>query len=326
MGIKTKTIFLIGLVLFISFASLGYFNYKTSEGFITNRIMNVDLPMRSDIIKNNIELKILPKINLVSTMANNEFLKQWYKDGEKDITAIKKYMGSIQKEYDVFVASTSSNITQTQYTRDGIFTKLSKNDPFNAWFYSFIDSGKKMILNITVDELRDFKLVAFINHIMKDKDDKILGLSTIGLDMNDVSKYVLQYVNNNRNIYIINKAGYVIVHKNRNMIYVLENEQKNKSRNIKYMSGIDSMADKVLTSNDKFIGEYINKFGKDIVFISNYIPSIDSYLIIEENKDLLFDEIHSMFMKKLIAALIATIVVLMLLVFILNKMVFKKED
>lgn len=324
MNARVKTIVIVGMLLVVSLMGLSFYNYKTAESFIVKRVMNKDLPELSDNIKNNIKLKIIPSISLVTSMGNNYFLKQWLEDGENDIKQIKNFFKNIQDKYDVVVASMSSNQTYNQYTQVGVFTTLHKSDPFNAWYYSFIDSGKDMSLNITVDELRNFRLLAFINHIIRNDKGEPLGLATIGLDMSSISEYILKYITPHRNVYLINKKGYIIAHKDRSLIYVLENEHKNKSRNIKYISGINTLAEKILSSNDKVLGEFTDKNNDKKIVISNFIPSINSYLIIEQDENNLFSQISSMFKQNFIVSTTTTLITLLFLILILSKMSYSE--
>ncbi len=324
MNSKFKVIYLVSLMLVISFSGFGYYTYEFSKNSVVKKIIDKDLPKLSQSIKQDVELKMVTKLNLVSTMGNNFFLQQWYENGERDIETVKKYLGNIEKEYKLFVASTSSVTTNNQYTKVGIFTKLDKNDPFNAWFFSFIQSGKKMSLNITVDELRNFKLVAFINNIIKDDKNKVLGLATIGLDINEISKYILEYINENRNVYVINSDGYIIMHKDRGMIYVLENEQKNKNRNIKYISGIDKLSKEILSSKGMVKGKYVDSKNNSKIVISNYIPSIKSYLIVEEDEKSIQDEASSMFIQNFMISIFIALLVGLLVLILMGRVVKDK--
>ncbi len=322
--VKFKVISIIALLLFIFSLGLNFSNYTVSKNFISQKIINNDLQTLSNNIKNEIESQILPNINLVTAMSNNYFIKKWFNQKEKDIEGIKKYFKNIEDNYKVFVASMTSKSTNLQYTKAGIFTKLTKTNPFNQWFYSFLDRNEDLELNITVDELRNFKLVAFINHILKNEKGKQLGCVTLGLDLESIQSLILKYITPTRNIYLVNKKGYIIVHKDKNLIYTLKNEQENKIRNIKYRYGIDKISKNILSSTDKIVDKYINKDNEEKILVSSYIPSINSYLIVEEDENVLFKEISSLLMYKFIVSMFATVILLLLIMFILNTMVFKK--
>ncbi len=324
MSVKIKVNIVIVVVLIASFVGFAYYDYTVSKNYVLNEVIKKDLPSLSEHIKDDVELKMAPNISLVSAMGNNYFLQKWLKDGEKDLTLIKDFFQTIHNNYNLIVASVSSNQSFLQYTKDGVFTKLNETDPFNTWFFSFIKKKKTLELNITVDELREFKTVAFINHVLKTKEGEVLGLTTVGLDIDEISKYILKYVNPNRDVYIINKKGFIIVHKNKDLIYVLDNEQKNKNRNIKYISGIDTFAGNILSSKGTLTREYINKNNKKRILISNYIPSIDSYLIIDENEEALFSQISHIFENKIMVSLVGMICIILLIIFILNAMLFRE--
>ncbi len=326
LSIKMKATLIISVLIIVSFMGLSYYNYKSSEKSIVNKVMKEDLPTLADAIKGDIEAKILPNKTLVSSMINNYFLKKWFEEGEKDLETLKAYVKTLKDNYPVFSVSVVSKITGNYYTPDGIKAKMSESNPANAWFYSFLSSGKNTKININADEKRNYTLVAFINYLLKDTKNNILGSVSIGLTMEDIVKYVKKNITENRNIFMVNKNGYIMVHKNKKLIYDSKHDKDAKHKNIKYIKGLDKIAGDILSSKDKVIKEYTSKDGIDKILISNFIPSMNAYLIIEEDEDALFGEISSMFMSNLIISLVITFLVILFIVFILNKLVLNRIE
>ncbi len=324
LSIKVKLTFMVGLLLLITFMGLSYYNYKSSEISITNRVLKKDLPIIANAIKSEIELELLPKITLVSTMAHNHFIKEWFEDGENNLDTIKNYLKTIGNNYNIFTASVISKITNNYYTQDGIAEKMNKENPKDSWFYSFLESGKVIDINIEADSKKNNTLTTFINYLLKDTKGNVLGAVSIGLDMNNVIKHIKKSLTPSRNVFMIDKNAYIMVHKNKSLIYDSHNDTNPKEKNIKYITGINKLADKILSSKDSITGEYTDINDNKKIIISTFIPSMNAYLIVEEDKEALFSEISSIFVKNIVISLLASLFSILLILFLLNKMIFQR--
>ncbi len=326
MSIRLRLTIVVAVLLCISLMGLSYYNYKTSESTIVHKVMKEELPILADSIKGDIEGQMLPNINLVSTMGNNHFLKKWIKDGEKDIEALKLYAKSIQDNYDIFTASIVSKVSGNYYTQKGIVAKMSPDNPANGWFYAFLNSGKTMDINVSVDENKDYKMTTFINYILKDTQSNILGSVSIGLTLDKMVNYIKKNITASREVYLVRKNGYFMLHKNPKLIYTASDIGKDaKHKNIKNIEGISKYAKDILSSKEKILAEY-TKNGEEKILVSNFIPSMDAYLIVEESKSFLFKDISSMFVSNLIISLVVVLLLILAISYALNKMVLKRIE
>ena len=104
---RWKLIILIGTILITGFISINLANYYVSSNSVRSALINNELPLTSNNIYSEIQANLLRPIYISSMMANDTFLKDWIKEGEKDVNKIIKYLAEIQNKYAVASTFTS---------------------------------------------------------------------------------------------------------------------------------------------------------------------------------------------------------------------------
>ena len=98
-------------------------------------------------------------VNIALTMAqdrllvNHLMLEQQHLDDADYVQTIQNYLAAYHEKYyfnSVFLVSTA---TGRYYNFDGIDRTLTRDNPENAWYYSFLDSKREYSLNVDNDEV-----------------------------------------------------------------------------------------------------------------------------------------------------------------------------
>ena len=324
-SVRFKLSFVVAILLFISFMGLSYYNFLNSKNSLKNKIMTQDLPILSNSISNNIKAELLPSITVASTISNNFFVKKWLKDGEKDIDSLKKYLELIKSNYNAFTISLVSTKTLNYYTEEGLFKTLEKNNPKDGWFFGFLNSKKENTLNVDSAEESGGQLTTFIDFIVRDLQNNIVGVAGIGLKVDSVIKILQANETKTRTVYLVDGNGYIRVHRNKKFIFDKSNSSAEaEKKNIKNISGIKAISASLM-AKESGIYEY-ERDNEKIIISSAYLKEMGWYLFIEDKEDALLSEVSSLFFTNIIISLIVTLIAITLIILAINNIVIKQLD
>ncbi|WP_202898562.1 sensor domain-containing diguanylate cyclase [Limisalsivibrio acetivorans] len=286
-------------------------NYRVSRDSVRSGIINSSLPLTRDNIYSEIQRDLMRPIFVSSLMANDTFLKDWAIAGEADLDSIKRYLREIKERYGFFSSFFVSDISNNYYYYDGILKQISPDDEHDDWYYSFRDMDVKYDLDVDTDQASGNTLTIFINHRLNDYLGNLLGVTGVGLKMDEVAQILEKYRNKyNRKIFLVDEDGLIQVHVKKD--YIL-------SKNIRNMAGIGTIADKLLETGEKpSVQEFDGNNGDHVLVTSRYIPEFKWYLIVEQSQDAALAEIWSTFVRNMIFAALVIAVVITINIFMVN--------
>jgi len=119
---------------------------------------------------------------------------EWVSAGESDLNTQKlavEKLNRIATEYDYSNTFLASASTYTYWAEGEVVGKLSEGNPQDEWFFQTIQSKTPIAVNIDYNKERDNTFV-FVNALMGDPE-KPLGVTGVGLDLNDISKEFSSY-------------------------------------------------------------------------------------------------------------------------------------
>jgi methyl-accepting chemotaxis protein len=127
-------------------------------------LLDTALPASIEATRNDIERILVQPLTAAKDIAGNPMVRQWLAEGENSAQTPQfiAYLNAVQNDHQAFSAFIISAATQHYYTQKGTERTLSRNDAKDAWFYSFMDSGKPRILAIDTD-LTTGELALFMN-------------------------------------------------------------------------------------------------------------------------------------------------------------------
>ncbi|MCB9493902.1 MAG: GGDEF domain-containing protein [Desulfobacteraceae bacterium] len=311
LSIKTRLSFFLTLILIIGFMAINILNYNLCIQTLKNSIKKDSLPGIANEIYHDIQKKFNSAIQTSSLMASDTFLKDWIVNGEKDISKIKEYLYEIKKKYGFFSSFLVSGQTLNYYHFKGLHKTISKDDQHDIWYYNFLKSGYDYDLDVDNDEASSGTLTIFINHRLNDLRGNYLGVTGVGLKMNNIGQLLHTFEENyDKSVYFTDKSGLIQAHSDQSLI---------QKTNIKKQRGISEIAENILTENASFkVNEYKNSKNQDIILISKYIPEFNWFLIVEHKSQTSINKIKNIFLLNIAIGISVTILVIIINIFIIN--------
>ena len=311
MSIRIKLITSLTSILVIAFISLSIFNYNVSRQNARKETLNSALPLTRDNIYSEIQAGLMRPLFVSSLMANDTFLKDWVRYGEKDVLQIMRYLDEIKNKYGFFSSFYVSALTHDYYYPQGILKTVSKSDSHDIWFYDFIKSGDKYNLIVDTNEAENNSLTIFINHRVEDRNGKLLGVTGVGLNMDSVSRLLKTFSEKySKTIFLVSTDGTIQVH---------SKGELDAYADIKSIPGISSIADKILSADRKDPVTFECKAdGERLYLTSRYIPEFNWFLIVEQDESGLLKYARDNFIRTLTIGALATFLVVVLSILVVN--------
>ena len=111
------------------------------------------LPSSIEAMRNDIERILVQPLTAAKDIASNSMVRDWLAGGENSAQAASfvTYLEGIRAEHKAFTALMVGTASSHYYTEKGLDRTLSRTNPKDAWFYSFLDSNQQRTLNIDND-------------------------------------------------------------------------------------------------------------------------------------------------------------------------------
>ncbi len=273
-SVKFKIISIVTSVIAVAVLSVSLFSYNYASNAYKDEIINHGLPNAIANVHHEINAIINKYTNAIQLMSKNEFLKQWINDGENEQGAKSLYKShkNIKKSLNAFAIGIVPAKTLNYYTDEKILTILNKDKKQDSWYFNFIKNSSDIDTTINFDE-NSKSVVFFINHKIK-QNNKLLGITYLGLSLDNVVKLVTsKKINGYGEFFMVKADGTIAIHKNKSLI--------NKAN---LSSIIGANASKFLNKQGH-TSIYTDKNGEEMIISSKYLSSIDWYLIGQVKKD-----------------------------------------
>lgn len=201
------------LSLIAGFIGVVYKQTKSYQILAEEYLANILSMAEVDITK-QIENAMTKPVMVSKTMANDEFLKKWFANEQKNqnrdgyMNELYSYLNAYKEKYGYTTVFCVSAETGNYYYQDGLNKELSKYDEHDIWYYNFIKSGNEYDIQIDTNEAEGNIITSFVNFRMESEDGKLLGVIGVGLEISDIEGIVRSYEQNyNLSVYIVNVRG-----------------------------------------------------------------------------------------------------------------------
>lgn len=307
---NSKYMILLVAILLTGFVITSSLSYLVTKNYVKYNEISETLPLISDNIFSAIQAEFLRPIDVSSLMAHDTFLINWVQSGEKDLSEITEYLGTIRQKYGFTTSFYVSDITENYYYYNGILKKISPEDSHDTWYYKFRDLNKPYDLDVDTDEAANGKLTIFINHRLESLDGIYLGAAGVGLELSNVGERLATYQERfNHNIFFIDSDGLIQIHSDQSLV---------ENRNIKDMEGIAEISDSILrTGEDAGIFNYEDQSGKKVLSV-RYFPEFDWFLIVENNEDTSLLQAKLSLWQNIFIGFVVTAIISGLILWVLN--------
>ena len=292
---------LLTLIIAASFLSISLFSYFSVRDAVQQELHNSSFPLLSENIYSEIKYQLSKPINISSAMANDTFLISWIEEGEKDPWEIERYLKRIHDENNLSTAFFVSDITKNYYYHLGILKKLSGEDPHDKWYSVFLSKNKEYDLGVDTNQADDNRLTVFLNHRIEGSGGKLLGIIGVGIEVTDIVSILHdKETRYGKTIYLTDNTGTIQVHKEKSSILSskLEPDIFEKIQNTRHSQSNPDLKMEI---------EY-----NDFLLTSRYVPELDWYIVIEQNKNTLESSARKIFITDIIVGFVTTLLLFLL--------------
>ncbi|MBD9610893.1 methyl-accepting chemotaxis protein [Pseudomonas sp. PDM02] len=171
------------------------------------------LPSSIEAMRNDIERILVQPLTAAKDIASNSMVRDWLAGGENSdqTAAFVQYLEGIRAEHKAFTALIVGTASNHYFTEKGLDRSLSRSNPKDAWFYSFLDSNQPRTLNIDNDTATG-ELALFID-LKVEQAGKVVGVAGLGLSMKELSELIHNFTFGERGkVYLVRSDGLIQVH------------------------------------------------------------------------------------------------------------------
>ena len=171
------------------------------------------LPSSIEAMRNDIERILVQPLTAAKDIASNSMVRDWLAGGENSAqtAAFVQYLEGIRAEHKAFTALIVGTASNHYFTEKGLDRSLSRSNPKDAWFYSFLDSNQSRTLNIDNDTATG-ELALFID-LKVEQAGKVVGVAGLGLSMKELSELIHNFTFGERGkVYLVRSDGLIQVH------------------------------------------------------------------------------------------------------------------
>lgn len=190
---KLKILLLLGVLLVSGFSLTSLTSYYSAHDSLSDQISHTALPLTSDNIYSEVQRDLLLPIQISAAMAHNSFLQDWAKEGERTPQEMVQYLSTIQSRFKTITSFFVSEKTRKYYHSSGVLKTIETSDPQDDWYQNFLNSQRVYELNPDYDTAAPDKLVVFINHRVEDENGKLLGVTGVGLALDQIQQQIFDY-------------------------------------------------------------------------------------------------------------------------------------
>ncbi len=283
----------------------------TGQG-IRERVVGEELPARIGEIRNDILRQIAQPLALSQAIAGNTYVQAWENAGLDDagLPAWQSYAKQVKQMSHAASVFYVSETSGKYLNETGLSRTLSKSNPGDQWFYSFLASGKPYTLELDKD-VGASTIMLFIN-ARADAGGGKLAATGLGLSVDALADSIRAYkVGTSGYVYLVRANGSVLIHRDAALA--------DGKHLLKDLPGFNAELSAKLLNGAKFTSaSYDGAHGKQIVAAS-FVPELNLYVIGEVPEAEVMDAVTR---TATIAALVAGLVgggVGLLVIFLISR-------
>lgn len=314
---KVKTNILICAIILAGFVAMAATSYSTYSEIITDDIVNISR-LTSTNIYSEIRNELTKPIFVSLTMANDSFLKKWLKNERSQSTPehleeLQQYLLGLKDKYGYDSVFLVSEATKTYYHYNGINKVVSENDAHDVWYYTFRDSGLIYDLDVDTDEANHNRLSVFVNCRMVDEDGNLMGVTGVGLELNQVQSMMKLFEDEYGLETMLFSAD--------GAVQVDTDSDNTAGMNVFNMDVLArNRQDIILNMSDMQVFTYCEK-PFDGYYITRYVEDLNWYLLVKKDTSILEKSMYAQLVKDTVIYVLVAACVL----YIVNRIIRKNH-
>jgi signal transduction histidine kinase/CheY-like chemotaxis protein len=297
---KRKLLMGLTVLLAVGFIITSLASFFVSRQSVRHEIVANELPLTTDNIYSEIQKDLIRPVFVSSMMARDTYLRDWVMNGEMDTSKVVRYLKEIQQKYGAMTSFFVSENSRKYYYESGILKTVSTRDAFDSWYFRVRGISAPYEMNLDTDEAHNRALTLFVNYRVLDYNNKLIGITGVGLPLNAVRDLIEQYQTRyKRTVYMTDRQGRIMLH-----------SSGLDANDIHAIPGLATMASSIL-QHQSGAYSYVRN-GYEHLLNVRFIPELGWYLFVEKSeKDVYADIYRTLFFNLGICAAITAIVALL---------------
>ncbi|EJN29496.1 methyl-accepting chemotaxis protein [Pseudomonas sp. GM78] len=212
-GIQWQLILSMGTALLVSILIVVGVYTLVVNRLAQRYLVEQALPSSIEAMRNDIERILVQPLTAAKDIASNSMVRDWLAAGEDSAQTgtFTTYLEGVRAEHKAFTALMVGTASNHYFNEKGLDRTLSRSNPKDAWFYTFLDSDQPRTLNIDNDAATG-ELALFID-LKVEKAGKVVGVAGLGLSMKELSELIHNFSFGERGkVYLVRSDGLIQVH------------------------------------------------------------------------------------------------------------------
>lgn len=253
-SLQARILTLMEVLVLLMIFSLSIINFYTVRKALIKDIREKQLLTFVEASQSDLQMVIEKAIETSILLASDPTLIKWFADGEKDSELGKLVKDKLTQIHQAgyFTVFAVSNITKNYWEQNGnLLDTISEKDPDDSWFFDFIKSGKKIVINF--DYNSELNQTLFFFNALIGSPNKPLGTAGVGINPDNLIKELTKKkITENSMLWVIDNSGIIQISNNKEEI----NQHLSTILPNYLISQIDNSQNKVysniLWNNDKY--------------------------------------------------------------------------
>ncbi|KFB72235.1 MAG: putative diguanylate cyclase YdaM [Candidatus Accumulibacter phosphatis] len=298
---RRSLLILLSSVLSIGFFATTMFGYFVSKQAIRAAIISEDLPLTSSNIYSEIQKDLVRPVLISSNMAHDTFVRDWVIAGEREVSAMARYLKEVRERNGAFSSFFVSQQSQLYYTGLGVLKQVNRKEPRDAWYFRVSEMKEDYEINVDPDLANKDALTIFINYRVFDYAGRYIGATGIGLTVDAVRHLIALYQERfHRTVYFVDQQGRI----------VLFADQTGLHPDLRTNPGVGPLVDRILEEKK---GSYqFTVAGDNHILNVNYLPELKWSLFVEQNEEVALAKIRHTLYVNLAISMVVTLIAIYL--------------
>lgn len=318
-NVLLRTNVFICIVIVMGFLLTSLISYHSNNGIFKRDIEHIST-LTSEGIYHQIDSIFTKPINISLTMANDNLLKTFLAEEETQgmnqefIQTMQNYLLTYKNKYNydsVFLVSAQTN--RYYHFENGIDRVLTKDNPENEWYYSFLQDSKEYNLNIDNDEVlsSNNEINIFINCKIFSSDGKIAGIVGVGFGVDTMQEMFQNYEETFQlRAYLIDKSGNIEI-STTNTGFV--------TADLFETCDFGQYKEDILANQNDVQSFWYSSEDKKGFLTTRYIPYLEWHLIIDNDTSVLESKLNQQLFIGISIIMFVIVVVLLMITSIIHK-------
>jgi diguanylate cyclase (GGDEF)-like protein len=277
LGDKSRLLAILSMLLVAGFLGTSVMAYRAAAHAVRASIEERQLPVAAESVYARLQKDLVEPLFVSSMMANDTFLHDWVKAGEKDAEPMRKYLAEIQRRYNTLTSFFVSDASLRYYHPSGVLKTVSPDEWRDAWYYRVRSLAEPYEINVDIDLANADALTVFINYRVIDADGAYLGTAGVGLAVDAMSGMVARLREEyGTAVYFVDEDGAIIAG--------TPSDLAQAPATTRQAPGLAVAADQALAAG----GGSFSYRGRDgsILLHVRWIPELRWYLFVEQNESM----------------------------------------